>query len=212
MDTSVEQIIERLKLGSKAKSDTDLARKLGVSQQAISGARINNKVPDSWIRIAAEKFALSMDWLLFNVGTMSLKDKEEFFPVDAVQLDSRSSYLFDNLIKKMDWLENKLKEPGAFLTPIEMPQELSTVKECQECRVLSEKLIAINECLFKANERILEASARERNLLEEKDKLKTELDSASKEIENLKLQITKLQDDIEKMIKNGFSQVEHQTA
>lgn len=61
-------ILDRLREGTEARSDSELARLLGVSQQAVSNARASNKVPDSWVRKAAEQFKLSTDWLFFGWG------------------------------------------------------------------------------------------------------------------------------------------------
>ena len=68
--TKAGVILDRLKEGAGAKSDSDLARQLGVGQTSVSNARISGKVPDSWIRKAAEQFNLSADWLLFGAGNM----------------------------------------------------------------------------------------------------------------------------------------------
>ena len=77
-------ILERLKVGTKASSDTDLGRKLGVGQQSISNARNLNKVPDSWIHKAAEGFGLSADWLLFGEGAMYRTEAPPPPPVEAM--------------------------------------------------------------------------------------------------------------------------------
>ena len=74
--TSPEMILNRLREGMEARSDSELARKLGISQQSISSARTKDRVPDSWIRAAAERFYLSADWLLFGVGSMRLASEE----------------------------------------------------------------------------------------------------------------------------------------
>lgn len=70
--TSPDMVLNRLREGMAAKSDSELARKLGISQQSISSARTKDRVPDSWVRAAAERFRLSADWLLFGVGSMFL--------------------------------------------------------------------------------------------------------------------------------------------
>lgn len=68
-------ILNRLREGMDARSDSELARKLGISQQSISSARTKDRVPDSWIRAAAERFGLSADWLLFGVGGVYLGEE-----------------------------------------------------------------------------------------------------------------------------------------
>lgn len=72
-----EDILKRLRQGTGARSDTELARLLGVSQQAVSNARKNAKVPDGWMPLAAQRFGLSTDWLFFGVGGMKLTARPE---------------------------------------------------------------------------------------------------------------------------------------
>lgn len=74
--SSPDMILDRLRDGMGARSDSELARKLSISQQSISSARTKDRVPDSWIRAAAERFRLSADWLLFGVGGKYLPDEE----------------------------------------------------------------------------------------------------------------------------------------
>ena len=69
-DTTSELILMRLKNALSAKSDSELGRMLGVSQQAISNAKNNKKLPDSWVRVAAERYNLCTDWLFFGRGPM----------------------------------------------------------------------------------------------------------------------------------------------
>lgn len=78
--TTPDMILRRLREGMDARSDSELARKLGISQQSISSARTKDRVPDSWIREAAEQFGLSADWMLFGVGGMYLPDGEAQAP------------------------------------------------------------------------------------------------------------------------------------
>lgn len=68
--TSAKRILERLRQGTGAKSDSELGRMVGVSQQAIYNARNGNKLPDAWVRRAAQQFNLSADWLYFGDGHM----------------------------------------------------------------------------------------------------------------------------------------------
>ncbi len=66
---SPKEIIDRLRKATSATSDSELARLLGVSQQAVSSAR-KGKVPDSWPRIALARFGISADWLYTGKGPM----------------------------------------------------------------------------------------------------------------------------------------------
>ncbi|MDL2207611.1 helix-turn-helix domain containing protein [Desulfovibrio sp. OttesenSCG-928-M16] len=63
-----QQVIERLKQGTGVRTDSELARLLGISQQSVSNARSTGKVPDSWVRCTAERFGLNADWLFFGRG------------------------------------------------------------------------------------------------------------------------------------------------
>lgn len=84
--TTPDMILNRLRDGMEARSDSELARKLGISQQSISSARTKDRVPDSWIRAAAERFRLSADWLLFGVGGKYLPGEEAQEPPSTYRI------------------------------------------------------------------------------------------------------------------------------
>lgn len=71
-----QEIIDRLKKAINVTSDSDLARLIGVSQQAVSSAR-KGKVPEAWARVALSRFGISADWLYTGSGAM-LFTREEF--------------------------------------------------------------------------------------------------------------------------------------
>lgn len=73
-DTTTEGILDRLRLAVHAKSDSDLARSLGITPQAISKARNMDKVPPSWCLTASGLFNISADWLFFGNGPMTLSE------------------------------------------------------------------------------------------------------------------------------------------
>lgn len=93
--TEARAVLNRLKLGTNATSDSELARKLGVSQQAIYNARNTNKLPDAWIRKSANNFNLSTDWLYFGVGEVQRASgnfsnkKIEHAPPNSAQLPAQ---------------------------------------------------------------------------------------------------------------------------
>ena len=76
-ETNVSGILDRLRLGTNAKSDVELGRKLGVGQQSVSNARASGKVPDAWLRKAVTELGLSADWLLLGVGSMQIGASSE---------------------------------------------------------------------------------------------------------------------------------------
>ena len=59
-------IFERLTLASRSKTDAALAQAIGVTPQSISDARRKNKVPPAWAIAIAEKYQVSLDWLVFG--------------------------------------------------------------------------------------------------------------------------------------------------
>jgi len=64
--TKSTEILGRLKLASNTKSDTDLARALGLKQSSISTAKTRGMIPSAWIVNAARLFNVSTDWLIFG--------------------------------------------------------------------------------------------------------------------------------------------------
>ena len=65
-----KHILARLKQAAQCPSDATLAVFLGISHQALSRARGNDKVPSAWIPLVAEKTGVSTDWLFFGRGSM----------------------------------------------------------------------------------------------------------------------------------------------
>ena len=59
-------IFERLILASRSKTDAALAQAIGVTPQSVSDARKKNKVPPAWAIAIADKYQISLDWLLFG--------------------------------------------------------------------------------------------------------------------------------------------------
>ena len=71
-DTTAQEILARLVRATSSSSEASLSGPLNISAQAISDARRRGKIPDSWIRIIAEKFNVSADWLFFGRGSMRI--------------------------------------------------------------------------------------------------------------------------------------------
>lgn len=80
----MEQQLERLKIATNTQSDTSLAKTLGISQGSISNAKTSGTIPAIWFIKVAEKFDVSMDWLVFGIGSMQ---RGETAP--AVQVSAR---------------------------------------------------------------------------------------------------------------------------
>lgn len=68
--------LSRLYEATGANTDKEFAEKIGISAQAVYEAKRRNKIPDAWIKIAAEKTGISADWLFFARGPKRLTEQE----------------------------------------------------------------------------------------------------------------------------------------
>ena len=62
-DDSFKAQLARIMHATSATNDADLARALGISQPSVWGVKNKGKIPDSWIKKVANKYAVSTDWL-----------------------------------------------------------------------------------------------------------------------------------------------------
>lgn len=147
--TTASGVLQRLKEALSAKSDSEVARLLGISQQAISNAKANNKLPDAWVRIAAERFELSADWLFFGRGSMRpLCAPSQQIPREGHQ------------------------ESQVHSTPQEIPSPTET---CPQCAVLKEELRIEREERREATATVLKLYREKEGLLRENAELKIQL-------------------------------------
>lgn len=65
-----EVILDRLKRATGAESDSDFARALSKSPQAIDAARTRNSIPSKWVTTISGKYEFSADWLWYGTGPM----------------------------------------------------------------------------------------------------------------------------------------------
>jgi hypothetical protein len=85
-----KEMLERLTLATGVSSESALAGPLGVSTQAIYDAKKRDKVPNSWVRLVAEKYGISADWLFFCRGPMRTGETKESSPDSKVaELEAR---------------------------------------------------------------------------------------------------------------------------
>ena len=73
-DTTPQAILARLLQAVGVPTEAALSGPLGVSSQAIYDARRRGKIPDAWIRIIAENYSVSADWLFFGRGPMRIDE------------------------------------------------------------------------------------------------------------------------------------------
>ena len=69
-DSLIEGQLARLKSLYKVHSDTDLAKKMGKTQSAISSAKIRGRVPSTWIVDAVIAFGVNLAWVATGEGPM----------------------------------------------------------------------------------------------------------------------------------------------
>lgn len=67
--TKFDQRMARLVAATNARSDSELARMLGIQPQSVAAARKRQQIPGAWIEQVAEKYVTSANWLLFGEGS-----------------------------------------------------------------------------------------------------------------------------------------------
>ena len=79
MKIDTKAVLERIKLVTDAKNETEIAKALGIKQQSVAFARNRGKIPPSWIQKIAEEHSVSADWLWFGVGDRELLGGGNYF-------------------------------------------------------------------------------------------------------------------------------------
>ncbi len=84
MEQNYAEIVERMRWGNHLKNDSALARKLGVTPQAMSNYKKRGSIPPSLVIKLSRLTGLSVDWLLTGEGKMYLDGvtPPENMPVD----------------------------------------------------------------------------------------------------------------------------------
>lgn len=85
LDTS--SIIERMKLALDMKSDSELARMLEITPQAIYKFRKQGRLPADLVVNFAFDAELSLDWLITGHGTMMVEDVALLGKIDGELLE-----------------------------------------------------------------------------------------------------------------------------
>lgn len=75
--TTFDAVLERMKEVTGVKSDTAFAKSLGLNQSSVSGAKERQSIPPTWAIQIAEKYGVSLDWLMFGEGSKKRKKNEE---------------------------------------------------------------------------------------------------------------------------------------
>ncbi len=72
-----QDVLQRLMQALDVSTDAELARKLGITPQSVSGARKRTEVPPSWIQACAAQTGVNAHWLFFGRGPMYLPEAAE---------------------------------------------------------------------------------------------------------------------------------------
>jgi len=76
--SNIREVLNRLKIALNAKSFTEVAKKLGVSESTIDSWRARKRIPDKYIATLQVK-GINPDWLLTGEGEMYKTDKMQVF-------------------------------------------------------------------------------------------------------------------------------------
>ncbi len=110
---NVKEVIDRLKMALKVKTDTELAKHLGVNQSTISVWKTRKSI--NWDLIITKCKDINIDWLLTGEGEMFRKkqDTVEFVPAVAVPIISAQVPAgFPTMPPEDDYIEDYLYIPG----------------------------------------------------------------------------------------------------
>jgi hypothetical protein len=120
MNANCSDIIERMKRVGRLKNDTAVARRLGITPQAVSNYRKRGRMPLGLVLRFAELYGLSVDWLLTGIGQMySAKDSNK-------QRDVPASLTVDMAVDRTGGIE--VDKSSAGLKPLS-PDEMICVEK-----------------------------------------------------------------------------------
>ena len=95
---SPEALLKRLLEAAQADSRADLARRLGIRPHSVYPAVKRGKIPPAWLLKIAERFNISVDWLLTGQGDMELRGPGPEAPAPAPEAGTaealRTDYIF----------------------------------------------------------------------------------------------------------------------
>lgn len=81
--SNFDEIIERIKLATRTRTQIELAAVLDIRQSSISDAKRRNSIPSDWCMKLFERFGLSPDWIKKGAGPMYLRTEAGYSPVEA---------------------------------------------------------------------------------------------------------------------------------
>lgn len=94
--TFFQEVYDRIRHATNARTQTELAAVLEIRQSSISDAKRRNSVPADWYMKLFEKFGLNPDWVKGGIGPMYLRLNQEYNPVnDASNIHEEPAYYAD---------------------------------------------------------------------------------------------------------------------
>ncbi len=81
--SNFEEVFERIKLATNARTQVGLAEVLDIRQSSISDAKRRNSIPADWYMKLFERFGLNPDWLKKGSGPMYLRTELGYAPVES---------------------------------------------------------------------------------------------------------------------------------
>jgi len=73
--TSFMEVYRRIQHATDTRTQSEVAKALGVRQPSIADAKRRNVIPASWYALLSEKYDLSQDWLRYGAGAMYVRAK-----------------------------------------------------------------------------------------------------------------------------------------
>lgn len=80
--SNFDEIFERIKYATHARTQIELATVLDIRQSSISDAKRRNSIPSDWCMKLFERFGLNPDWVKKGTGPMYLRTETGYTPVD----------------------------------------------------------------------------------------------------------------------------------
>ena len=147
-EVDFEGVLARLKSVFAIKTDTDLAKCLGLQQGSISKAKQKKSIPPSWITTVALTKSISADWLLTGEGEFKrgLKFKTSKLPNEAMMQEHEISEGDAARLRSLPFLAPVYNDMGnlachdceTVILPI-VEARLSAIKESRETSSNSER-------------------------------------------------------------------------
>ena len=78
--TFFQEVYDRIRCATNARTQTELAAVLEIRQSSISDAKRRNSIPSDWYMKLFEKFGLNPDWIKSGTGPMFLKIDQVYTP------------------------------------------------------------------------------------------------------------------------------------